>query len=268
MSDADVAAFARQMASYRPKLIFGHAHSLAQLAAAIRDGKLPRTRPVAIISTAMVLHDYQRELIEGVFDCRVTNRYGCEEVSLIACECPAHAGLHVNDESVVVELLDRTSDQPVAAGTPGRVVVTDLANYAMPLLRYEVGDIATWSSHSCACGRQSAMLQSVAGREADYVVTRSGHFVSGISLTEQFSRLVPQIAQLQIVQESLDQFCFRIVGEESKHSEARIATLVQELFGTTAQFRCEYLAAIPQQTSGKYRFCISHVAASAERRAA
>ncbi|MFL5327961.1 MAG: phenylacetate--CoA ligase family protein [Gemmataceae bacterium] len=259
MTESDIVAFARRLPRYRPSLIFGHAHSVALLASVIRDHDLPRCHPEGIITTAMVLHDYQRKLIEAVFGCRVTNRYGCEEVSLIACECPTHSGLHVNDQSVLVEILD--GNQRAAVGKPGRVVITDLSNFAMPLLRYEVGDVASWSSGPCVCGRGSARLAAVEGREADYVVTASGEYISGISLTDNFATLVPGVTQMQFIQETTEQFCFRIVRgcEFSRESEPRIAGLVRQYFGPTAQFRCEFLDQIPQEPSGKYRFCISHV---------
>ena len=60
----------------------------------------------------MVLHDWQRRRIEDVFGCPVTNRYGCEEVSLIACECEEHHGLHVNADSVLVEIVARRPAGP------------------------------------------------------------------------------------------------------------------------------------------------------------
>lgn len=260
MSEGEIAAFANQLLKFRPSLIFGHAHSVYLLADRIRALGMPAHRPDAIITTAMVLHGFERRTIEQVFGCPVTNRYGCEEVSLIACECSAHRGLHVNSESLFVELVD--GDGPARPGMPGKVVVTDLTNFAMPLIRYQVGDVATWADEPCPCGRPSPLLASVEGREADYVVTPSGHYVSGISLTENFATLVPGIAQLQIVQEAVDRLRFRIVrGREfDDSSEAKIAGLVRERFGAATRFTCEYLAQIPQEPSGKYRFCISHVA--------
>jgi len=263
MAESDIAAFARRLLKYRPSLIFGHAHSVYLLARFIRENSLRTCRPDGIITTAMVLHDFQRRLIENVFACPVTNRYGCEEVSLIACECPAHRGLHVNTESVLVEILD--GDRPAMPGQPGRVVITDLSNYAMPLLRYEVGDVAAWAAEPCPCGRSSAVLSAIEGREADYVVTPGGQFISGISLTENFATLVPGVEQIQIVQETVDYFVFRLVAGPAfdRAGRKRLAELVRERFGPAATFTCELVSAIPQEPSGKYRFCISHVAAAA-----
>src|SRR5262249_582338 len=153
-------------------------------------------RPRGIISAAMVLHSWERKVIEEVFACPVTNRYGCEEVSLIACECERHEGLHINADGVFGEIL--RAGQPAAPWVAGSVVVTDLANYAMPMLRYKVGDVAAFAQNRCSCGRGLPMLERLEGREADYVTTPTGELISGISLTENFAMLVPGIEQLQI----------------------------------------------------------------------
>jgi phenylacetate-CoA ligase len=207
----------------------------------------------------MVLHSWQRRAIEEVFGCKVTNRYGCEEVSLIACECEEHDGLHVNAEGVYVELL--RDGRPVGPAEPGSVVVTDLTNRAMPLIRYQVGDVAVWSGRRCRCGRGLPLLERVEGREADYVVTPAGELISGISLTENLALHVPGVAQLQIVQEEPARFLFRIVRGPGfgPLSRRRLGQLVAERFGPGVRYECEYLDRIPQEPSGKYRFCISRV---------
>jgi len=259
MNEADLKRFAHRLIRFRPRLIFGHAHSVYLLANFLRDHGYRVPRPAGIITTAMILHDFQRRRIETVFDCSVTNRYGCEEVSLIACECSEHSGLHVNVDSVLVEILD--GDKPAQPGKPGQVTVTDLTNFAMPLIRYRVGDVASWAKGSCSCGRAFPLLERIEGREADYVVTASGHMISGISLTENFATLVPGIAQLQIIQEDVSRFRFRIVrsAEFDGIGERRLSELVRERFGASTQFTCDFVDAIPQEPSGKYRFCISHV---------
>ena len=136
-----------------PSLLFGHAHSLFLFAEFLRSRGLKATQPNGIIATAMVLHDWQRRVIEGVCGCKVTNRYGCEEVSLIACECERHEGLHVNSDGVFVEIL--RDGRPAQPGEAGQVVVTDLTNRAMPIIRYQVGDVAVASDRLCPCGREA-----------------------------------------------------------------------------------------------------------------
>jgi phenylacetate-CoA ligase len=140
--------------------------------------------------------------------------------------------------------------------------VTDLTNRAMPILRYQVGDVAVLSKRRCPCGRGLPLLDRLDGREADYVVTPAGDLISGISLTDNFALLVPGVAQLQIVQETVGHFLFRIVRgpDFGPASLKRLAKAVAEFFGPDVSHACEFVDGIPQEASGKYRFCISHVA--------
>ncbi len=252
LDDARIAEFATQICRHRPGLIFGHAHSLYLLACSLRKSQVMDIRPNGIISTAMLLHDWQRSVIEQVFDCPVTNRYGCEEVSLIASECELHQGLHLNSDSLYTEIAPHT----------GKLLVTDLVNRAMPLIRYEIGDVVIGSGRACRCGRGLPLIERVEGREADYVLTPSGNLISGISLTENFALLVPGTAQMQIIQESLHHLRIRLVpGEEfGVASQQRIGELVIETFGPSVKYDVEVVDAIAQEASGKYRFCISNVA--------
>ena len=251
LTDERIAEFAARIRRHRPGLIFGHAHSIYLLACSLKKSGITDIRPNGIISTAMLLHDWQRSVIEQVFSCPVTNRYGCEEVSLIASECEAHQGLHINADSLYAEI-----------GDNGKLLVTDLTNRAMPLVRYEIGDVVVGSGRTCRCGRGLPMIERIEGREADYVVTPSGSLISGISLTENFALLIDGAAQVQIVQESLHHLLIRMVADESfgDASRRQIAKLVHDTFGPTVRFEVELVDAIPQEPSGKYRFCISKVA--------
>ena len=261
MNEQSMQVFAETLIAQRPSLLFGHAHSLYLFASFLR-AKRPeaRIRPKGVLSTCMVLHDFERELIASVFDCPVINRYGCEEVSLIASECRTGEGLHVNAECVYVELLDEQGE-PCPPGKPGRVVVTDLHNRAMPMIRYEVGDMAVWADKPCSCGRTLPLLARIEGRVADYVLTKSGDYISGISLTENFAVKIPGVAQMQIVQEEIDRFTFNIVKGSDFCAESLevLAEQVENHFGAGTRYTTVYLDTIPQEPSGKYRFCISKV---------
>ncbi len=259
MDNQILATFSRKLQRRKPALIFGHAHSIYLLAQYLQAQGQPIHRPGGIITTAMVLHGWQRRTIEHVFGCPVTNRYGCEEVSLIACECERHDGMHINADGVYVEVL--REGRPADPGEAGSIIVTDLTNRAMPLLRYQVGDVGVLSDRQCPCGRGLPLLERLEGREADYVVTSAGELISGISLTENFALQVPGIAQFQIVQESINCFRFRIVrwADFGPASLQRLRLLVHERFGPDVNYECEYLEQIPQEPSGKYRFCISRV---------
>jgi phenylacetate-CoA ligase len=208
----------------------------------------------------MTLHDWQRGVIEEAFGRPVTNRYGCEEVSLIACECEEHNGLHLNSDGVYCEVIP---DNRLNAGpNAGRLLVTDLTNWAMPLIRYQIGDVVIPSNRWCECGRGLPLIEKVVGREADYVLTPTGLLVSGISLTDHFATEIRGAVQVQIVQEKLTHLKLRLVPGDGfgPETDRQIGSLVRKTFGPEMGYEVELVDAIPPEPSGKYRFCISPVA--------
>ncbi len=160
--------------------------------------------------------------------------------------------------------------RPARPGETGSVVVTDLTNRGMPLLRYQVGDMAALADGQCPCGRGLPLLERLEGREADYVVTDRGELISGISLTENFACELPGVAQLQIIQETVRHFRFRLVRGPDFNGTTlqRLDELVARRFGPETRYDCEYVENIPQEPTGKYRFCISRVARPARRQEA
>lgn len=259
LTDDRVRAFVRHLRRHRPGLLFGHAHSLYLLADRMRNDGVTDVRPSGIVSTAMPLHAWQRAVIEQVFGVSATDRYGCEEVSLIACECERHRGLHVNADSVYVEVEDAVGENGRATG---RLLVTDLTNPAMPLIRYRVGDVVTLTDRACECGRGLPLIENVQGRDADYVVTPAGGLISGISLTENFALKIDGTAQVQIVQEDVTLLRLRVVPARAfgDHSRRQIDALVRDTFGPGVRHELELVDRIEQEPSGKYRFCVSKVA--------
>lgn len=236
------------------EILFGHAHSLYILAEYLskRDHGM---RPKGIISTSMMLLEQEREVIQDVFSCPVTNRYGCEEVALIACECERHRGMHLNIEHLYIEFLDENL-QPAKPGDMAEIVVTDLFNKSMPLLRYRVGDMGTYSERSCECGRGLPMLEHVIGRTADFLKRRDGSRVAGVSLVERTLTAIPGIAQMQLVQVALDSIEANLV-KSSGYTPDTGKQLVDELttvFGDGLAVNLNFMENIPRETSGKYRF--------------
>jgi len=260
MDEQDMTRFYHELMKKKPTLLFGHAHSLFLLASFLKKKRLTGVRPRGIISTCMVLHPFEREIIQNVFNCKVTNRYGCEEVSLIACECP-EGNMHLNCDTLILEFI--RDGKPVQPGEPGAIVITDLTNYGMPFIRYKVGDVGIPSAKtSCPCGCTYPIMDSIEGRVADYVMTPEGKFISGISLTENFALRLPGIKQLQIIQDQMDFLIFRLVqGEHFDESTVlrNLDSLVLERFGNRMKYTVVYVDSIQSEESGKYRFCISNI---------
>ena len=260
ITDLRMAQFAETLIRKPPGLLFGHAHSLYLFACYVKKNYRNEVHPDGIISAAMTLHDWQRRAIEEAFGTPVTNRYGCEEVSLVACECEQHRGLHINADSVYCEVVpDRLCDP---SGESGRLLITDLTNRAMPLIRYQVGDVVVPSTRTCECSRGLPLIESIVGREADYVLTPQGQLISGISLTDHFATEIRGAGQVQIVQETIDFLRLRMVAGDGfgPESNRQIDSLVSATFGDQMRYEVELVDEIPQEPSGKYRFCVSPVA--------
>jgi phenylacetate-CoA ligase len=261
LNDESVARFAQMWKREKPAVIFGHSHSIYMLASLVSRQGIDHIRPRGIISTSMMLLENERAVIEEVFGCKVTNRYGCEEVGLIACECPVHNGLHINNEHVIVEILN-DDGSPARTGEPGQVVVTDLLNRAMPLIRYQVEDVAVLSDRLCACGRTSPLLEKIVGRVADFLVKPDGTLVAGVSLVERTLTKIAGLDQMQIVQESLSHIVINVVrgGGYTTESALQLVREIQEVFGGGVKVELRELKSLDQDRSGKYRFSICKVA--------
>ena len=244
----------------RPEVLFGHSHSLYMLARYLRDEQISDLRPRGIVSTSMMLVAHERALIEQVFGCRVTDRYGCEEVGLIACECERHEGMHLDIEHLYIEFL-REDGSAAAEGEEGAIVLTDLYNRGMPFIRYRIEDVGVWTQRNCSCGRGLPLMERVTGRVADYLKRRDGSLVAGVSLVERTLTAIAGIEQLQIVQPSRDEIVLNVVraGDFTAASEAALLAELRGVFGEGITFRTQFLERMPQERSGKYRFSICQV---------
>ncbi|MCC7257270.1 MAG: phenylacetate--CoA ligase family protein [Gammaproteobacteria bacterium] len=260
LTDERMLAFVREWRRVRPTILRGHSHSIYVFAAFCRRQGITEVRPNAIISSSMMLIPSERRVIEAAFGCPVTDLYGCEEVGLIAYECERHAGMHVNVENVLVEILD-AAGRPAAPGEVGEIVVTSLINHAMPLVRYRIGDMASFTGSGCACGRTLPMMTGVAGRVADFLVRKDGSIVAGVSLVERTLTAHRGVAQMQIIQEDMDHLTLRLV-KDVDFTDSALAAIVAELgrsVGEHNRVNVEFVTAIPAEKSGKYRFAISRV---------
>ena len=260
VSKVSVRRFIDDWRRQRPAVIFGHSHSIYILATYLQRMGIKDLRPRGIVATSMMLLEPERRLIEEVFDCACTNRYGCEEVGLIACECEQHKGLHLNVDHLVVEFL-REDGTECAPGEEGDIVVTDLNNRGMPLIRYRVEDMGVPSDRECPCGRGLPLMERVTGRRADFLKRPDGSLVAGVSLVERTLTTIRGIQQMQLQQDGLRQVCARIVVNSTftANGEQNLRNELQSVFGDEVTINIERVPALDHTRSGKYRFAICNV---------
>jgi phenylacetate-CoA ligase len=263
LDERKMTLFQGALIQFRPKIIQAYARSLTLFARFLRDRGLEPPRPRAIVTSAEVLEPDDRRLIEEVFGCPVFNRYGCREVGVIASECPAHQGMHTAAEGLFVELV-RDND-PVGPGEPGAILVTDLLNMGMPLIRYRIGDMGTWEEGQCPCGRGLPRLREVSGRVTDFLVGPDGRLVSGVYLATYVVARRPSLGQVQIWQEEPGKVCYRIKPGPSFQGRNDLEYLQNETrryLGEETFVDWEFVDNLGPELSGKYIFSRSSVAAN------
>jgi phenylacetate-CoA ligase len=252
ISEEDLANYIALLRRYRPQHLKAYAQSAVLFAKYCRERGADDICFKSIITTAEVLLPEQRALIEQVFRGRVFDRYGCREVSVIASECEHHTGLHVNSDALLIEI----DPIPHASAGLGNILVTDLYNRSMPLIRYQIGDISKWQiGQVCPCGRSLPRLAGIEGRITDFLRLPDGKLISGPSLTLVVGDL-SEIRQAQFVQRGSTEVQLRIVPGigYGAHTAQELKRRLYPYFHDQFDLSIQMVENIPAEVSGKYRF--------------
>ncbi len=203
-----------------------------------------------------------QEKLKTIFmKCNVVSLYSNTENGMLALECVENKEFHVNSASYFIELLKLDSDDPVNVGEPGRIVVTDLFNHAMPLIRYDTGDVAI-RKEDPECGWHSQVLSSIEGQKVDLIFDTLGNQKSphNISfLLEPFDRLL----QYQFVQEGAKSYTLKLNGSEGKYDDMVFVDLLKNFLGQDAEILIEHVHEIPVLASGKRKEVVNNYIKSA-----
>jgi phenylacetate-CoA ligase len=262
LTEARMTAFATMLERWRPDFLIGYPSALLAFARHVATRHVGAIRPRAIQSGAERLWEFQRAEIEAAFGCPVIDSYGCRESAPIAAQCLVRAGLHVMADVRIVEIVDEHGRE-VSPGTMGRVVVTDLTNSAMPLIRYVTGDLASWKPGLCECGRTLPLLATVHGRSSDLIRTKHGGFIHGEYFTHLFYG-VQGVEQFQVRQTGLEELEILIKPDALYRDDVARALLARIDAHTNSAFRLalRLVDVIPSTPGGKHRFTVSDIAGS------
>jgi phenylacetate-CoA ligase len=260
MGVREMQKFHRELTFFQPDNILAYASSIYLFASFLRQAGLKPNYPLrSIISSAETLTDAMRAEVEKCFGAPVYDRYGTREVGAIASECDHHAGLHLHALDHYVEVVDFETGQRIW-DKPGRLLITLLTNYAMPLIRYDIGDVGILTEDFCTCGRAAPLVKKLLGRSSDFFVSPSGRLIHG----EYFTHALyghRGIRQFQFVQETPTLYRLRIVknADFQPSSLEAVKRETELVLGQSAEIRFEFVENIPSAASGKWRFTVSNV---------
>ena len=259
----DIARQIEWLAQIRPGYLLTYPSNLAGLLDLVEadpaaGAGLRELRQVRTIGET--LSDALRARCRRLLQVGIADLYSTQEVGVIACECPSGDGYHAMAEGVVLELL-REDGARCAHGEVGRIVVTDLHNFATPLIRYDLGDLAEADETPCACGRGLPKIRRILGRERNLLHLPDGRRLWPLLGSFTYRDIAP-VRQYQVVQHDLAHVSLRLATERplTPDEESRLAARLVEYLGFDCAVRCEYFEGrIPPGPGGKFEDFVSEI---------
>ena len=255
-NSSDLDRYLDKLERKQPTYFYGYTSMIYELALhVIKRNYIGRVRPLAIVTTSEVLTSSIRDTIEQAFQCKVFNEYGCGEVGTIAHECE-HGHMHINMENVLVEIVNEQGGV-LTEGKTGEIVVTDLNNTYMPLIRYRLRDFGSIHHIDCPCGRTLAVLKDVKGRAYDFIENELGQKFHGeffLYMVEELKSRGIVISGIQFVKDP-QALNVRIASDEASFNTAvsYIRNRLLEEFSKTFPVIFHQVKSIEREASGKLR---------------
>jgi phenylacetate-CoA ligase len=257
LSEESMSGFAKTLQRRRIKYLKGFTNAICVFAR-FCEGRYTFSHLRSVICTGEALLPTQRDLIETALGAKVYNYYCSREIGPIGHQCERRGGLHINEEILHLEI---KPDSPASADGSGDLLITDLANFGMPFIRYRIGDRTRLLGSDCACGRRSRQLEQVIGRATDFVISTRGELVHGASLVHYVLALGFDIGQVQFVQRAPGHLVVRLtpVARERGEAWSKLEQTVRRLLGDEIQLEREFVPEIRPEQSGKHRVVVSEI---------
>jgi phenylacetate-CoA ligase len=250
----------RRLRLASPDVLVGYPGLLSRCAQVLTDDDRQYIRPRLIAPGGEVLTDLMRRQIMEGFQAPVYNTYGSHEFNLLAWECRETGELHTCDDGMILEVL--RNGCPVNTGQRGEVVGTNLHSFAMPFIRFGLGDIVTKGSETCRCGQPFSTIRSIQGRMIDYFPLPGGRLMHPYKIVTLLSDKEPSLVrQYRLIQERLDRITLRMVPSSacSSHQLMLLQKSVQGVLGADVEFRIDLVSELKLDPSGKFRVSRSMV---------
>lgn len=252
----------------RPDVLDGYSNSLFLLAKESEKNGIETIRPKMIMGGAELIETGSRKFVEETFAAPFYDQYASEELQMIAWQCTEKQEYHIDADSIVLQVVD-DEGREVAPGERGEIICTSLFNYAMPFIRYAVGDMGVLSKTSdCPCGRRFPQLKVAEGRKDAMVVLQGGRRITALTLgwIMEFYRFYRDIYHYRIIQRKKDLLTFLIKTTNSqadeKSMEAELKGHVIKMLGlekSEVRIEVEFVDEIPPDKTGKIRKVVSEL---------
>jgi phenylacetate-CoA ligase len=254
-----IGRFLDELIAFRPALVssYSNAMSLITREAERRGVRIEGLR--AVQATSEPMPPVLRERIAQTLSCEVYDKYGMRESNIVSHESPDHDGMLIQSENAVVEIVD-DAGEPCPEGVPGRIVVTPLNSWSMPLLRYETSDIASLEPRPAGALLPFPRMSSVAGRLQDLILVPGAGHVDSYFFSYLLMR-IPEIHWFQVEQNREDSLVLRLYvpGGLSAETRGQLVERIRHHTGFAFKIEFDVLDRMPVSATGKFRLCVSNL---------
>ena len=258
-TEKDMRHFLDDFTRVRPEVLHGYVGAMDNLAEYVLDHDIQLPPPKVIWVTSAPITPVQQKKIENAFHAPVYDQYGCCEIYWLAAECPARNGLHMFYDTRRIEFLG-DNNIPVPNGTYGNIAITDLQNYAFPLIRYLNGDRGRRLDKRCTCGCNLPLMDKVKGRVSETFTLPSKTRLNGEFLTTLFDSTPEAVKQFQVHQFADASIVIRVIPNDAypnlHETLEHVRSALEEAVHGEVAVTLERVTEIPLQ-KGKMKFVTS-----------
>ena len=248
----------KSLDNLKPDILTSYPSMLLLLSQEMEKRNNTSIKPRFIRTVGETLTEYSRKKISNAFSSDILAHYGSEEFGALGFECAAHHGYHVISDSAIIEIVKK--NKHVVEGEEGEILVTGLFNYTMPLIRYKLGDIGTFTHEKCSCGRELPLIKTIVGRTDDFLTLPSGRKVSPrmINVIED----IPGVSSYKTVQETKNKIVVNLIKGKGfcQKSKDDIKKHIKDgCLGEDVEVEVNVVDELPRNRRGKLRAVISNV---------
>ena len=242
---------------FKPRVIDSLPTDLFLITKYIEKNKIDDIKPKIITTNGEILDNYVRKYIEDYFVLKISDMFGCFELRRTAWECPNHEGYHIDIDSIVMQFIK--NGEEVSFGEEGNIVYTGLYNQAMPLIRYDIGDIGTPLEEMCSCKRGLPLMKITGGKIMDFLTTVDGNLISP-HVPKEFIASMPSVHMFKLTQIKKDLINIQIVKNDiyNKNFEERLRIGLKKILGKELQIKIVYVKELGRDKN-KYKVIESKI---------
>lgn len=267
----DVATQISTLERIKPDILDGYSSSLLILAKELEKREIETIRPRFIIGGAELIDDYSRHFVEKVLSAPFYDQYSSVELERMAWQCPVRQEYHMDVDAIIIQFVDKNGDE-VSEGERGEIICTSLFNYAMPFVRYAIGDVGIPSNGLCTCGRTLPLMKVVEGRRDSLLLLPDGRILTPRTFTiaMRMFKFYRYIDQFHVRQKKRDLFEFNIKMKDNSPEEniieVELVAHLKKMFKldmNDVRLEIKFVEDIPLDKSGKLMAVVSELKSDA-----